>query len=697
MTKMVRLLGVLLLLALNDNAWAQERFGGFIEENQVLIYRGSSEKVLINCVTGKESRLRNDAGSSRQHSAMSLQSVLDDGSLISLMKGDLYRLYPDGTEKRLTQDAEISEENPTLSADQSKIAYTKRGNLYFWDFKNEEEIQLTEDGGSTVYNGWASWIYYEEILGRSSYYKAFWWSPDSKHIAYLRFDDNPVPIFPIYRLGNDNRGYLELMRYPKAGDENPKVKLGIVDTEDKMTEWITGEEDTDQYTAWPFWSPDGVHLIYQQLNRGQDTLSTKAVRVSEVNKPSTILVETSKTWIEFHEEMHFLDNETFLMTSYDGNWKNIRRCNIQDKVTSMLTKHESNVSTVVKIDTVSGYIFYYTGGESGAERQLYRVSLDGTDHIELTPEPGWHSVEFSEDGSFFYTNFSTITNPTQSYIASAAGDKVYTLSQSIVNRNQRSGVEIVQFEVKTDSLSLPGIYILPKNFNASRSYPVVFTTYGGPDRIELYNRYQDFSNDFYSNNGIIRVVMDHRGSGKLGRKGLDYLYRSLGQWEIHDLIEGVKYMTSLEFVDSRRIGITGSSYGGYLTCMALTLGSSYFTHGLSLYPVTDWRFYDNVYVERYMDQPKDNIEGYDLGSAINHAYRYKGDLLIVHGSADDNVHMQNTMRFIEKLQDLGKDFEMMIYPDERHGVGGAKYGHLSSLSYKYWTRAFNLTSQSTEP
>ena len=236
----------------------------------------------------------------------------------------------------------------------------------------------------------------------------------------------------------------------------------------------------------------------------------------------------------------------------------------------------------------------------------------------------------------------------------------------------------------SDGFNLPAYWVLPPNFDKSKKYPVVFRIYGGPDAGTVYNRFRDFSYDKMVREGVILFTVDHRGSGKFGKKGLDYMHRSLGKWEMNDYIEAVKWLRQHSFIDPDRVGIQGSSYGGYLSALALTYASDYFTHGIAGSSVTDWRLYDNIYTERYMDTPASNPEGYNFGSVLTHAGNLKGELLIVHGTIDDNVHLQQSIQLISKLQEEGKDFEMMVYPGGRHGWGGNKRIHSQRLNRRFW-------------
>ena len=365
-----------------------------------------------------------------------------------------------------------------------------------------------------------------------------------------------------------------------------------------------------------------------------------------------------------------------------------------------ITDVDWRVLEVIFIDENKGNIYFYGTGENPVDRHLFVAKLDGTGITQLTKRSGWHSVNVSPAASYFYDRYSSLEDPGGAFLAKTNGLRIRDLDIKPEDTNANAGVKVEQFQISTpDGFQLPGYWIMPKGFSEDRSYPVVFSVYGGPDAGSVRNRYRSYAGDFFVNNGIIRVVMDHRASGKFGKKGMDYMHRSLGKWEIDDLIEGVKWLRQKPYIDAAKIGITGGSYGGYLTTMALTYGADYFTHGVSLFPVTDWLLYDNVYTERYMDKPSENPEGYAFGSAITHADKLKGSLLIVHGMMDDNVHMQNTMQLVSKLQDLNKDFEMMVYPGERHGWGGPKRNHLSNLTNNFWKTHFveNRNSHKMKP
>jgi len=315
--------------------------------------------------------------------------------------------------------------------------------------------------------------------------------------------------------------------------------------------------------------------------------------------------------------------------------------------------------------------------------------MDGTGLIQLTEGAGSHSVSFSPGNSYLIDTWTSVTNPGKKELRDKNGKLIRVLSETKVefDASKHAKAEYVRIP-STDGFQLPAVIIYPLNFDASKKYPVVFTIYGGPDAGGVRNSYQGNNPSWFAQNGIITINVDHRASGQFGKKGIDYMWRNLGKWEMADYAEAVKWLRTKPYVDATRMGITGGSYGGYTTCLALTAGADYWTHGMALYSVTDWGLYDNVYTERFMDTPLQNPEGYKNGTAMNFADRLKGKLYIVHGEMDDNVHMQNSLQLVSKLQDLGKEFQLMIYPNGRHGWGPPKSSHVRDLQNKFWMKEF---------
>ncbi len=617
----------------------------------------------------------------------------DMKSAVIVKDKDLW-LYIKGEKelKRLTSDA-AEEVNSRFSPDGRKVAYTKNRDLYVYDIASSKEIRLTSDASENVYNGYAAWVYYEEILGRPSRYAAFWWAPDGSRIAYLRFDETEVPVFTLNRLDEPDglHGTLEVVHYPKPGDPNPKVKMGIAEIASGSTTWVKTDYSTDQYIAWPFWTPDSRKLAVQVLNRDQNNLKIILADPLTGNYQQ-IYEESWKTWIEFHEDIHVMKNGAgFLLRSCKNGWENLYYIGWDGRQIAQLTNLDFRITSIDRVDEDLKMVYFSATGTESTDSHDFSVSLDGKKLLQLTKGNGSHNVNISPKGSYYIDTWNSITS-TGSIIAYDNKGKmlkeIHKFEQPAFNPAENSRAEFVKILTSDGLFSMPAIITYPINFDPSKKYPVVFTIYGGPDSKNVSNRWQGSNASWYAQNGIITFMVDHRGSGQFGKKGLDYLHRSLGKWEILDYADAVKWLTAKPFVDASKIGITGSSYGGYMTCLALTKGADYWTHGFAGSSVTDWRLYDNVYTERYMDTPQDNPQGYKEGSALTYADSYKGKLYMTHGDMDDNVHMQNSIYLISKLEDAGKSFRFMMYPGGRHGWGGAKANALKKRGKPVLAREF---------
>jgi dipeptidyl-peptidase-4 len=589
---------------------------------------------------------------------------------------------------RITEDPG-EEKNPRLSPDGRWAAYTRDNDLFVSSTGDGREIRLTNDGGELVYNGWASWVYFEEILGRASRYAAFWWSPDGTKIAFLRFDDNPVPEFPIFDAEGPH-GRLERQRYPKAGDPNPKVRLGIASVPEAKVVWADFDENADDYLAWPFWLPDSSRLAVQWMNRGQDHI--KIFFVDPATGGKSVLYEEKQTaWVEFFEDLHFFrDGRGFLLRSDRDGRRHLYLHGLDGRLLARLTSGDWDVQGIVLINDKKGYVCFTANRGASEETHLFRVGLDGTKLVQLTREPGVHRPNFSPGGSFFLDRHSGIDRPARIDLRRADGSLVRAIEDSRTPEFAEYALGRVElFSIPTsDGWSLPAQWILPPGFDPARKYPVLFTVYGGPASPRVSNSFPPLSSFYLAQEGIIVLTVDHRGAGHHGKKGTSLMHRSLGKWEIHDWIEAVKWLREKPFIDSARVGITGGSYGGYATCLALTSAADYFTHGFARASVTDWRLYDSVYTERYMDAPAENPEGYKNGSVMTHAPKLKGALFIEHGALDDNVHAQNSIQLIDRLIDLDKDFSFMLLPKQRHGSLGKKREFSNRRYVEFWFRHF---------
>jgi dipeptidyl-peptidase-4 len=594
--------------------------------------------------------------------------------------------------RRLTND-KTPEVNARYSPDGKKVAYTKNKDLYVFDINGNKEIRLTSDATNKIYNGYSSWVYMEEILGRPSRYAAFWWSPDGTRLAYLRTDETDVPVFTLNRLDEADgiHGLVEATPYPKSGDPNPKVKMGIADVNTAKTVWVKTDYSVDQYIAWPFWTPDGKKLAIQVLNRDQNDL--KIILAD----PSTgdfiqIYNETRKTWVEFYETIYVMnDGSGFIVKSYRSDWENLYYYGWDGKLISQITNLNFRVTGIDRVDEALKTVYFTATGPESTDSHAFRVGLDGKNLLQLTQGEGTHSLSISPKGTYFIDSWNSISSAGSIVAYNKSGKlmrEIYKFEQPVYDPAKNSKAEMVKIRTSDGLFNMPAIITYPVNFDPSKKYPVIFAIYGGPDSKNVANRWPGTNTSWNSQNGIITFTVDHRGSGQFGKKGLDYLYRCLGKWEILDYEDAVKWLREKNYVDGTRMGITGTSYGGYMTCLALTKGADFWTHGFAGSSVTDYRLYDNIYTERFMDTPQDNPEGYKDGSALTFVKNYKGKLYMTHGDMDDNVHMQNTIYLISRLEDEGKSFQFMLYPGGRHGWGGAKATHSRNESNNFWLQNF---------
>lgn len=672
------------------------------EQKPVAVSEGNLVTVEYNCKTGKSVKI----GEYRTEMQL-LTEILPEGvtpspdmavssdrkSVVITRDNDLWYFTAGNREgKKLTDDSE-REMNARFAPGDRKLAYTKNKDLYYYDLDSGEETRLTFDATDRIYNGWASWVYMEEILGRGSRYAAFWWSPDAGKIAYLQTDDNPVPLYYLNALETTDgtHGRMEITPYPKPGDANPKVKMGVADLSTGKTTWVKTDADTDQYIAWPSWTPDSRKLMVQILNRDQNDMKFILADVT-TGGFTEVYRETRPTWVDFFEDLYVMkDGSGFIVRSYRDDWYNLYYYGWDGSLKSRITDFDWKVTELVRVDEARKEVYFNGTGPDPLENHLYRVRLDGTQLLQVTSGEGYHTATVSPGGSWFVDTWSSLGEPGGIKLIDRKGKAVRTIYSEeipVYDASKHQKTELVRIKTSDGLFDMPALITFPVNFDPSGKYPVIFTIYGGPDAGSIRNRWQGLQPRWYAENGIVTISVDHRGSGTFGKKGLDYMHRSLGKWEISDYSDAVKWLRQQSWADASRMGITGGSYGGYVTCMALTSGSDYWTHGIADYSVTDWRLYDNVYTERYMDTPEDNPEGYEKGSAITYAGNLKGNLLIRHGDMDDNVHMQNSIWLITTLQDLNKPFEMMIYPGERHGWGGPKRVFMTNEGNSFWLRNF---------
>jgi dipeptidyl-peptidase-4 len=572
--------------------------------------------------------------------------------------------------------------NITYSPDSAYLAFTRDNDLYTLRISDSKEIRHTHDGGETLLNGHASWVYMEEILGRSTQYRAFWWSPDSRRLAFFRSDDSQVPLFTVTDSPGQN-GYIETLRYPKPGNNLPAVRVGITNAEGGDIVWAQVDENEEFYFGLPYWRPDSKALWLQWLNRKQQQYKLLETDM-HTGKTTLLHSEQQNTWISIDKEprIHFLPSgKGFIFQSDETGWNHLYLHDMTGRRLCPITSGNFTVLNVLKIDEPAKTVFFTCYKDNIACEDFYRVGLDGKQLQRLSFGNYHHQITLSDDAQYFVTTHSNSATPPKVTLYTTKGKLVAELQDS-KNANfdlyERPVTEFVTIKSADGKYDLPMRITRPLHLEEGKIYPVKINVYGGPGNVSVRNNWvNNFGGDFhqYAAAGLIQAVIDHRGSGHNGKQGQNEMYRNLGYWEIQDYGRCVQWLVAQQQADAAKIMITGLSYGGYITAYALTYGAEVFTHGIAGLSVTDWRLYDAVYTERYMDTPANNPEGYKNSSVVNHADRLEGKLLLTHGLRDENVHVQNSFQFVSALQDLGKDFELMIYPESRHGFRGFKARH----------------------
>lgn len=569
----------------------------------------------------------------------------------------------------------IGARNQTASPDGKYFAYTKTdNNLYVMEIATKKETQLTTDGNDSLLNGYASWIYYEEILGRQSRYKAFWWSEDSKQLAFMRFDETGVPVFPIY-VAEGQHGYLEKERYPKPGDKNPTVKIGVVHLENMQTTWADFNDQDDQYFGTPAWAPDGS-LWVQWLNRGQNNLKIYSVNPATGQK-TQVYNEEQQTWIDLddYDKTYFLEDKKGVIIRNDASgWSHLYYYDLNGKLIATLTSGDFTVGEVQAVDYKSKRVYFNARKENSARWDLYSVGFDGKKMLRHSfGDYSFNGMKLSPDFKYYLTNYSNLKTVPTTALVDIQGKPVReigTAKGAEADSYALPKKELIRVKSDDGLFDLPVLITYPINFDPAKKYPVLVSIYGGPNAGLVYDQYRTSATEiWWAQEGLVQVTFDNRSSGHFGKKGMNYIYRQLGKYEIEDFITCAKYLKAQPWVNNKKVAITGGSFGGYMTCMALTYGAGVFDYGVAMAPVTDWQLYDTHYTERFMDTPAENPEGYKKTAVMTYAEQYKGGLRLAHGTSDDNVHMQNSIQLINRLEDLGKRFDLMIYPNERHSIG----------------------------
>lgn len=572
--------------------------------------------------------------------------------------------------KRITND-KISELEADFSPDGKKVSFVRGNDLYAVEIASGKETRFTKDGSKNILNGYLAWVYEEELYGRGQN-RGYWWSPDSMQIVFLRTDDSMVPAFVLPDdTVTDQR--IEDANYPQAGDPNPFVNLKVAALSDgKVTNIDTSKyPEADFLVSRVAWSPDSKWVVYQGQNREQTFLDLNAYDLAS-KTTKTLFKETSPAWAEAIDNPHWLKDGSFIWESKTSGWHHLFHYAKDGKLIRQITKGEWEIGSFYGVDEKNGFAYFSATAHSHIAPQIYRIKLDGTGLTRLSEKEGSYSANFNPTFTHFVANWSDINTPPQTTLHRADGTLEKVINENKVEILSKYNLGKPEFlKVKNrDGFEMEAIMIKPPDFDASKKYPVMSFVYGGPHAPQVRNAWGGSGYMFHqmlAQKGYIIWILDPRSASGKGEKETWTAYKQLGYTELLDLEDGVKFLKSQSYIDGDRIGIRGWSYGGFMTTYALTHSKS-FKIGVAGGSVTNWALYDSIYTERYMLTPQNNPEGYAKTSVLGKGKDLHGKLLLIHGVMDNNVHMQNTTKFVYELQKAGKQFDYMVYPTQQHGV-----------------------------
>jgi dipeptidyl-peptidase 4 len=586
-----------------------------------------------------------------------------------------YYLYTIAS-KQLVKLFDSPVQEPTLSPDGKKIAYAKDNNLFVYDIATKATTSITSDGKkNSIINGITDWVYEEEF----AFVKAFDWSADSQKIAFIRFDETAVPEFSMSIFQKELYPKVETFKYPKAGEKNAVVSLHIYDVATKAKKEVNLSNYNDFYIARLKWTNDANVLSAQVLNRHQNNLDLLFVN-GDSGVAKVVLNEKDKAYIDVTDNLTFLKDNSFIWTSEKDGFNHIYLYDQTGKLKNQVTKGNWEVTNYYGFDEKTKTVFYQSVENGSINRDIYRIGLDGKNKVRLSSKVGTSAATFSPNFQYFITTFSSAVQP-----------PVYTLNDSktgkelqLIEDNEALSVKLLPYNLPTKQFSVlkteKGIELntwmmKPKDFDPNKKYPVFLFQYSGPGSQQVNNDWNSADDYWFmslTQKGYIVACIDGRGTGFKGAEFKKVTQKELGKYEVIDQIDAAKLIGTYPFVDKSRIGIFGWSFGGFMASNCILKGNDVFKMAIAVAPVTNWRFYDSIYTERYMQTPQENPTGYDDNSPINHVQKLKGKFLLIHGSADDNVHVQNSMQMIEALIQANKQFDSQIYPDKNHGIyGGA--------------------------
>jgi dipeptidyl-peptidase 4 len=603
----------------------------------------------------------------RRVSSESYQWFPNGKDLLAAVGGDLFIVHPNGKFDQITK-TNIDEEDPRLSPDGHHILYRWKSNLYILDLPGKRVRQITSDGTPTLLNGELDWVYPEELdIGTAA-----WWSPDSKQIAYFQFNVADEFVYPQTDLIGE-RAVSEPERYPQAGTPNALVKLGVIPVGGGATVWMNLGSTQNRLLARVAWLPDSSAVAVERLSRVQDNLDLLFCNPAN-GGVRTVLHEQSKTWINMANNLCLLKSRSeFLWTSEGSGFRHIYRYSNSGELLGQLTSGNWEVTAINAVDEQKQRVYFTSSETSPLERQLYSVSFNGGERTRLTKDPGTHLIHANPAGTYYLDNFSSLKQPAEAVLRSDTAEQIAVLrppNTKELDDYDLLPVEIVQVQAP-DGTTLYARLMKPAGFQPGTKYPAIVYVYGGPGIQSVHNMWYGIDwEQVLAHHGYVIWQLDNRGSSGRGHAFEEPIYHELGRQEVADQRLGVERLIQMGFVDPARIGITGWSYGGYMTIHSLLLAPDVFKVGVAGAPVTDWHNYDTIYTERYMGLPDQNVKGYNAASNVQNASRLQGKLLIVHNFEDDNVLFQNSMQMADALEKADKLYVMQIYPQKTHGVTG---------------------------
>jgi len=601
-----------------------------------------------------------------------VQWFSDGKRLLVANSGDLFIVdVAKGRFDALTQTPE-AERDPKLSPDNRYVSFRRGPDLYTLEIASKIVTRLTSNGSDTLLNGRADWVYPEEL----DLDTAHWWSPDSRSIAYLQFDTSHEPVFPQVSLLNA-RGILEPERYPKAGDPNADVRLGIVAPEGGRTKWMDLGDPRNNLLARVVWTPDSRGILAARLNRIQNRLDL-LLADTMTGEAHSILHEEDPLWINVKSAPRFLPSgKQFLWASERTGFRHLYLYKLDGKLEKQLTSGNWQVDDVAGIDEKARRVLYTSTEDSPTERQLYSVELDGTNKQRVSKGEGSHSISLSPGAAYYLDDYSSLKTPPTRTVCKSDGSALHTVRAAERASYDILPTEIVQLKA-SDGTPLYARMIKPDGFQSGMKYPAIVIVYGGPGAQYVLNRWAGVTWDqALAHKGFVIWQLDNRGSTGRGHAFEAPIYHDMGAHELADQKDGINYLIAQGFVDPGRIGLYGWSYGGFMTLYTITHAPGLIKAAIAGAPVTNWRNYDSIYTERYMGLPDENEKGYTASAVTRSADGLQGTkLLMIHNIEDDNVHFQNSVQMAEALEKAGKQFYMMVYPQKTHHVSGPEYRHL---------------------